>query len=162
MSSYDIEITRPARHWRDRCTSEVIGTGANSTVEALEQALKVKRDLFASVRIAGRYSGPGYGSSYDPRDGLEGFSSVAEARERFRERQETSGAVDLDSRELAVDANWRVTDVQASSARWPSTSPEDTLELYEVQRADDGLFVAAEPFARLSAGPRGGVVRENY
>jgi hypothetical protein len=56
-----------------------------------------------------------------------------------------------------------VSDVQENSAVWPATSPEDTLDLYGVHVMSDGKrMIAHEPFARLSAGPRGGVVRENY
>jgi hypothetical protein len=110
-----------------------------------------------SIRYAGVYSGPSYGT-YDPRDGFEGFTSLEEARDAFSNRQATSGARQLPSLRLTVNADYQVTDYADESTCWPATSPEDTLELYAVDRDR----VSPEPFARLSAGPRGGVIRENY
>jgi hypothetical protein len=109
------------------------------------------------IRYAGLYTGPSYGS-YDPRDGLEGFTSLKEAESRFAERQDTGGAYRLDVRNLTVDSDWRITASEETSTCWPATTAQDTLELYRVYEDQ----VTQEPFRRLSAGERGGVVRKNY
>jgi hypothetical protein len=108
-----------------------------------------------TIKYAGVYTGPGFGNPWEP--SFEGFTSLAEAEQRFRERQETSGAQLLAVRDLNV-AHGIITSVAEDSTYWPATTPQDTIELY---RVFDGE-VAGEPFLRLSAGPRGGVVRENY
>jgi hypothetical protein len=113
------------------------------------------------IRYAGVYSGPSYGTA-DPRDGFEGFKGIEEAVACFRQRQGTSGAYRLNVRNLTVDADWKITGQSADRTCWPATTPQDTLELYRVYEHGDGYAVAGEPFARLSAGPRGGVIRENY
>lgn len=110
-----------------------------------------------TIRLAGTYSGPSYGSA-DPRDGFEGFTSLREARTRYQERQETSGGYRLPVRRLKVDYDDKITGTEDERVYFPATTPEDVLDLYRV--CDE--HVAAEPFARLSAGPRGGVVREDY
>lgn len=110
-----------------------------------------------TVRLAGVYSGPSYGT-HDPRDGFEGFASIRQARTRYQERQETSGGYPLSVIRLDVDRDYKITRAEHEAVRFPATTPEDVLDLY---RVCDGQ-VAAEPFARLSAGPRGGVTREDY
>jgi len=113
------------------------------------------------IRYAGVYSGPSYGNPWAP--SFEGFTSLAQAEHRFRERQETSGRYPLDSTELSVDSGGMVIGTAETSTCWPSTSPEDTIDLYTVTDGQ-GLvtYIGREPFMRLSAGPRGGVKRENY
>jgi hypothetical protein len=113
------------------------------------------------IRYAGLYSGPSYGT-YDPRDGFEGFTSLQQAEDRYRERQETSGASRLDSLKLHVNADYEITGTEAESTFWPATTAEDTLELYHVCRDGETERVSADPFCRLTAGPRGRIKRENY
>lgn len=109
------------------------------------------------IRVAGVYSGPGYGTR-DPRDGFEGFTSIGEARDRFQGRLATGGGYPLPVRNLTVNRDNMITAVDERQTRWPGTTAQDTLELYRVF----GGEVAAEPFAKLSAGTRGGVAREDY
>jgi hypothetical protein len=112
------------------------------------------------IRYAGVYTGSSYGNPWVP--SFEGFTSLAEAECWFRERQETSGRYPLDSLELSVDGGWMIIGEAEDSTRWPATSPEDTIELYEVITVDEEQYIAHEPFMRISAGPRGGIKRENY
>jgi hypothetical protein len=113
------------------------------------------------IKYAGVYRGPSYGNPWCP--SFEGFTSLPQAEERFTERQETSGRYPLDSTNLSVDGSGEITGMSEDGAVWPATSPEDTIELYEVLTGDDGVQrIGHEPFMRLSAGPRGGVKRENY
>lgn len=157
MNEHVIDII-PVRHPDDHVEVQV---EANSPIEALEQALAVLRGRMRAVRIAGDYHGPSYGNPGYP--SYEGFSSVKQAVDRFRARQETSGSYGLASDELTVSQAGYITHVTPERNEWPGTSAEDTLELYRVFVTDDGeRVIASEPFARLSAGPRGGVVRENY
>lgn len=107
------------------------------------------------IRYAGVYSGPSYGNPWEP--SYEGFTSLNQARDRYRKRQETSGAWRLDVTNLTV-SHGEITEVSEDSTFWPATSPEDTLELYRVSNG----IISGEPFARFTAGPRGGIVRENY
>lgn len=145
----------PACESRCHCTGDAALTNciarrhvnANQPVDA----------AIALVKYAGGYSGPSYGG-VDYRDGLAGFTSISAAVDYFRERQQTSGAWPLASTDLTVNADNEITYVKDTRGCWPSTSTQDTLELYAVT---DGT-VADYPFMRLSAGPRGGVVRENY
>ena len=114
------------------------------------------------IKYAGVYNGPGYGNPWAP--SFEGFTSLAQAECRFRERQNTSGRWPLDSLELSVDSDGKIIGMSECGTAWPTTSPEDTIELYEVAGTvyDGGQYIGREPFMRLSAGPRGGVKRENY
>ncbi len=117
-----------------------------------------------TIKYAGDYHGPSYGNPGYP--SFEGFTSIEQAVERFRERQETTGSYPLDVTELDMmdrDMHVIVRSREVSSL-WPATTPEDEMELHRVSPlGDDGLLViAGEPFCRLKAGPRGGVVRENY
>jgi hypothetical protein len=114
-----------------------------------------QQDQISKVKYAGVYTGPAYGNPWDP--SFEGFTSLAEAEQRFRERQESSGTYPLSKRSLNV-ALGIITSTTEESAYWPATSPQDTIGLYRVFEGE----IAGEPFLRLSAGPRGGVVRENY
>jgi hypothetical protein len=107
-------------------------------------------------RYAGVYSGPSYGNPHAP--SFEGFTSIAEAEHRFRERQETSGAYRLPVASLVTGPDGEIRSYGEHFTYWPATTPQDTVELYEIS---DG-YVGHEPFLRLSAGPRGGIVRENY
>lgn len=115
------------------------------------------------IRYAGVYSGPSYGT-YDPRDSYEAFSSLVEARNAYRERQETTGRYPLDSKRLVTDrSTGEVTGTEPESTVWPATSPEDMLKLYPVTRGTDGkLYVVMEPVTRFVTGPRGSIVREDY
>jgi hypothetical protein len=110
-----------------------------------------------AIRYAGIYSGPSYGS-YDPRDGFEGFASIGQAKDRYSERQETSGAWPLPVLNLTVNADWAIDGMTEIRSVFPATTPQDTLELYRVQ----GDVIDSEPFARFTAGPRGGAIRQNY
>lgn len=110
------------------------------------------------IRYAGTYTGPSYGS-YDLRGSMEGFTSLADAKDKFLARQETSGGYPLPVIVLDLDRDLVIHAACEKHTRFPATTPEDTLVLYAV--TDDGQ-VSAEPFARLSAGPRGGVVREDF
>jgi hypothetical protein len=111
------------------------------------------------IRYAGVYTGPSYGNPWTP--SFEGFTSLLEAEQRFYARQRTSGTWKLDSRNLTVE-HGVITDVSEDSTYWPATSPEDTIELYEVLTVGDDQYVGHEPFMQISAGPRGGIKRENY
>ena len=112
--------------------------------------------------IYGTYTGPSYGT-YDPRDGMEAFTSQRQAMARFRERQETSGAWPLDVTRVEWDSNGkhecqggeRRYNLTEEASCFPATTTQDIIELYE---APDG----GEPFARIVAGPRGGAVYERY
>lgn len=112
--------------------------------------------------IYGTYTGPSYGT-YHPRDGMEAFTSVRQATERYRERQETSGAWRLDVTRVEWDDNGTHAapgseeryNLVSETVCFPATTTEDIMELYPSPDA-------AEPFARIVAGPRGGAVRENY
>jgi hypothetical protein len=113
------------------------------------------------VRYAGVYAGPSYGNPWAP--SFEGFTSLREAETRFRERQETSGTWLLDVTELSVEQHGMITSVTEDSTYWPATTPQDTIELYAITVLANGeQYIDHEPFLRLSAGPRGGVVRERY
>jgi len=152
-----IDIEADAGHGSVRAELEA---GGDDIVQALEHALEAKRAQLRAVRIAGNYTGPSYGNPHCP--SFEGFSSLECAADRFRERQETSGSYRLRSDDLTV-TDGIITDVTRQSACWPATSAQDTLELYRVDVLPDGTrAIAGEPFMRLTAGPRGGVVRERF
>lgn len=109
------------------------------------------------IRYAGYYSGPSYGT-HDYRDGLEGFTSYDQAKDRYAERLANSGQYRLPVTSIKVDADSKVTEAHDENTYWPATTREDTLDLYRVYEGE----VASEPFARLVSGPRGGVVKEDY
>lgn len=118
--------------------------------------------------IFGDYFGPSYGSPYDT-DHNEAFTGIGQAKERFRERMETSGSWALDvtyvkwlpADEWSEEKEVWVTVREAHAeftliderVRFPATTTQDVIELY---RSPDG----DEPFARIVAGPRGGAVLE--
>ena len=110
--------------------------------------------------IFGTYTGPSYGT-FDPRDGMEAFSGIKQAQERFRERQETSGSWRLDVIRVEWDESGqhecedRHYNLVEEATCFPATTTQDVLELYIAP--GDG-----EPFARIIAGPRGGAVLERY
>lgn len=109
------------------------------------------------TRYAGSYTGPSYGT-FDLQDGMEGFTSLKEAEQRFRERQETGGGTMLPVRYLNLDKDMKIYAESSERVMFPATTPQDTMDLYRVFNGE----VAQEPFARLSAGPNGGVVREDF
>jgi hypothetical protein len=109
------------------------------------------------IRYAGVYSGPSYGNPWAP--SYEGFTSLMQAEQRFYARQKTSGAWKLDVTNLVLDDDRQITEVTEDNTYWPATSPEDTLELYDVAK---NTVITCEPVVRMTAGPRGGVVRERY
>lgn len=157
MSHWFLEIEQSSRHGSVMSTVEADG---DDIVQAMAHALERKRAQMRCVRIAGVYSGPGFGNPWCP--SYEGLSSLKQAADRFRCRQESTGASLLDVDNLTVRQG-RIVNVERDSTYWPETTPQDTLELYHVLVLDDGTrAIASEPFTRLSAGPRGGVVRENF
>lgn len=112
------------------------------------------------IRYAGVYYGPSYGNPFAP--SYEGFTSISQATERYRERQETSGRYPLDVTELTV-VNGEVTAVEETASLWPSTSPQDTLEVYAMTHSAGELpRIGSEPVFRLTTSPRGNMRRENY
>lgn len=110
-----------------------------------------------SVRYAGCYTGPSYGTG-DYRDSLEGFTSLEDAREQYQNRVASSGSHRLPAHNLKLGPAGRIVSVEDTSTYWPATTPQDTLDLYRVYQGE----IAAEPFARFITGPRGGAVREDY
>ena len=108
----------------------------------------------SQIRYAGTYYGPSYGNPFDP--SFEGFTSLQQARDRFTERQETSGVPVLDTLTLTVEDHM-ITHVSEESYRFPSTTADDRLELYRVTHGE----IAAEPFTRFTATPRG-IKREDF
>lgn len=109
------------------------------------------------IRYAGVYSGPSYGTA-DYRDSLEGFTSLEDAKEQYQNRVTSGGGHRLPEFNLKLDPAGRIASIEDNSAYWPATTTQDTLDLYRVYERQ----VAEEPFARLSTGPRGGIVQEDY
>lgn len=156
MNEHVIDII-PTRHPDEHVE---ISVDADTIIEALEQALYVKRQQLHSIRIAGDYHGPSYGNPGYP--SFEGFTNMNQAVNRFRERQETSGTWDLDSTDLTV-RDGVIVNATETATRWPATSPEDEMDLHRVFTDEAGRqVIAGEPFMRLKAGVRGGVVKERY
>lgn len=115
----------------------------------------IRRVAGANIRYAGVYSGPSYGNPFEP--SYEGFTSLQQARDRYAERQETSGTWRLDVTSLEVTRG-EITGVSEDSTYWPGTSPEDKLEIHVVING----MVSSEPLTRFVTGPRGGIIRENF
>lgn len=120
-----------------------------------------------SIRYVGFYSGPSYGNPWGPDHPTlareaDAFTSIRQAKEWFRERQETSGRYPLTTHS-AKFAGGNIVSVAQEEALWPATTPEDKLELYPVYIDDGGDIRAShEPSIRITAGPRGGAVAESF
>ena len=119
------------------------------------------------LRYVGFYSGPSYGNPYTDHPSLcssaEAFTSIRQAKAWFAERQGTSGRYPLATLLASFNEDGNITAVTRNSARWPATSPEDSLELYPVYLDDGADYRASsEPCMRITAGPRGGAVVERY
>jgi hypothetical protein len=156
MNEHVIDII-PTRHPDQHVE---ISVDADTIIEALEQALAVKRRQLHSIRVAGDYHGPSYGNPGYP--SFEGFTSAQQAVDRFRERQETSGTWNLDVTDLTV-RDGIIVNATETATRWPATSSEDEMDLYRVFPDEAGRqVIASGPFMRLKAGVRGGVVKERY
>jgi hypothetical protein len=118
----------------------------------------------SDIRYVGFYSGPSYSNGADHpaiADTVEGFTSIREAKERFQERQETSGSWRLDVRDVNLE-HGVLTEFTDEKYYCPGTSPEDRLELYPVFKVDGEYRASYEPSHRITAGPRGGAITERY
>lgn len=110
-----------------------------------------------NVRYAGTYSGPSYGNFADP--SFEGFYSLAHATAKLRERVNGSGAWPCEVIDLSETADGVLFINRISGVLFPATTNEDYIDLYPV---DARGYRASEPSIRLTVGPRGGIVRENF
>jgi len=112
------------------------------------------------IKYLASYEGPSYGSWGSP-ERMDGFTSIKAAELSMWCRQndgcDTTQAFIINDEQYWVWAGEDYT-------RFPATTPEDCMELYEV--IGDGpygsLQVADSPSIRLTVGLRGGVTRESY
>jgi hypothetical protein len=94
------------------------------------------------------------GSSYSPgsieNGDLEKFDTIAQARETFRDRAETSGGWPLPT---------YFVDRENNGTRFPAVDEKTSMDVYTYDPR-----AAGDPYPnfRFILGPRGGVRRENY
>ena len=112
------------------------------------------------IKYLATYNGPSYGGPWAP-ERMDGFTSLSAAKASMWCRQhngyDITQAFIINDEQMWVWAGEDYT-------RFPATTPEDHMELYEV--IGDGpygsLQVADSPSIRLTVGPRGGVIKESY
>jgi hypothetical protein len=104
------------------------------------------------MELHGTYTGPSYGTM-DYRDGLESFTSLRQAQERFSERLHTSGAWPLDVTRVTFSDDGSAWTEEAEFVCFPATTYEDVLTLYVPGNYDNIAW-------QITAGPHGGVRTE--
>lgn len=112
------------------------------------------------IKYLATYHGPAY-FSLGGLDFMEAFTSIQSAKDEMHRRQTMGYSYTTTYNENADGdyVKWE------DSARYdfPTTTNEDTMELYGVTESEPGVFVRHnEPSYRLSIGERGGIVKENY
>ncbi len=113
------------------------------------------------IKYLATYNGPSYGTRGGYDENMEGFASIAEAKNELDCRQRAGyGYVTtyaLNANELYVP--WEL----SRRYSFPGTTGEDYMELYRAQSVGAGLFqLDPDRMHRLTIGPRGGIKVEAY
>lgn len=113
------------------------------------------------IKYLATYNGPSYGSMGGYDEKMEGFTSIADAKDELDRRQRTGyGYVTTYARNANdLYVPWEL-DKQYD---FPGTTREDFMELYRVQRVGAGLFwLDPDPMYRLTIGSRKGIKVEEW